>query len=170
MQEVLEGLAHGLIHAHHLQAQPQVASYVRLWGQPGREMLMLSSSQFGPKPTSQRSPAHVSNFKISFSQGQSDQAFQRQGTMIGRHPAMLPDVPWFGANVGIKKTSLALERRHDGLSLVLYPNDQNLRYGAALIAHRMSDIGADVLHFARLQGRLHPVLLFEYEGAFKTIN
>ena len=83
---------------------------------------------------------------------------------------MLPDVPWFGANVGIKKTSLALERRHDGLSLVLYPNDQNLRYGAALIAHRMSDIGADVLHFARLQGRLHPVLLFEYEGAFKTIN
>ena len=65
---------------------------------------------------------------------------------------------------------LALERRHDGLSLVLYPKDQNLRYGGALIAHRMSDIGADVLHFARLQGRLRPVLLFEYEGAFKAIN
>ena len=117
----------------------------RHWLRPRAQRPPARAGSFSdPKPTSQRSPAHVSNFKISFSQGQSDQAFRRQGTMIGRHPARLPDVPWFGANVGIKKTSLALERRHDGLSLVLYPNDQNLRYCGALIAHRMSDIGADV--------------------------
>src|SRR6516162_2595902 len=65
---------------------------------------------------------------------------------------------------------LRLEWSHDRLGLVIHPNDQNLRHSGAIVAHRMADLGADVLQLARLQGRLRAVLLFEHESAFKTID
>src|SRR5947208_5145164 len=34
----------------------------------------------------------------------------------------------------------------------------------------MADFGADVIHVARFYGHLRAVLLFDHEGAFKTIN